>query len=164
MKRPSALAAVAAVSLALLAGCGKEEKSGSPCRDAYIEKIDKALTSLEEATPETDFNTALGDALQGKPEDCEDLAPGLVEAIFPQVLDEQQDRLTRLEGKFGRPTESPDPDETEDPSAEESASPSAEESASPSEEESAGPSEDESPSPSGSGSGSEESPSPEPSD
>src|SRR5688500_11459614 len=100
MKRPAPILAAVALSLALSAGCGKEEKSGSPCRDAYIETIDEALTALEKAEPGTDFEAALGDALDDKPEDCNDLAPGLVDAIVGQVLDEQADRIAQIEGKF----------------------------------------------------------------
>jgi hypothetical protein len=150
MKRPTPFLAVAAVSLALLTGCGKDAKSGSPCRDAYVEKINEALTALEKAEPGTDFNAALGDALDDKPKDCEDLAPGLVDAIIGQVLDEQSERISQIEGKFPAPTDEPDPEESEGPSDEESADPSAEES--------------ESPSPDPDESSSDESPSPEPSD
>lgn len=145
MNRRAAAVLAAALALSALAGCGgKGTASGSPCRDAYVTKIDDALTALEKAPPNTDFDTALGNAVGADvPEPCKELAQGLVEDIVSQVFGEQADRMAKLEGKFPAPSaspeessgsgsESPGPDESGSPAPSKSPGSSADESSSPS--------------------------------
>jgi hypothetical protein len=102
MNRPSTIVGLAAVTLALLVGCGKESKSGSPCRDEYVKLYEKAVKLLKDASPtDPDIDDRMRKILGGGvPKDCKD--PRLANNILNQVALEFGPQLAALEGKWGR--------------------------------------------------------------
>jgi hypothetical protein len=101
MNRPSTIVGLAAVTLALMVGCGKESKSGSPCRDEYVKLYEKALKLLKDASPsDPDIDDRMRNVLGGGvPKACTD--PRLANDILEQVAREFGPQLAALEGKWG---------------------------------------------------------------
>ena len=105
MNRPSTIAGLAAVALALLVGCGKESTSGSPCRDNYVKLYEAAVKLLQDASPtDPDIDDRMRDTLGGGvPQDCKD-HPRVANQILNEVAREFDPQLAALEGKWGRDT------------------------------------------------------------
>ena len=101
MNRPSTIVGLAAATLALLVGCGKESKSGSPCHDEYV-KIYKAVVKLlKDGSPS---DPAIDDKMMnilggGVPKDCKD--PRLANDTLDQVAHEFGPQIVAFEGKWG---------------------------------------------------------------
>jgi hypothetical protein len=101
MNRPSMIVGVATLTLALLVGCGKESKSGSPCRDEYVKLYEKVLKLLKDSSPtdpgiDEKMTKVLGG---GVPKACTD--PRAANNILEQVAQEFGPQLSALEGKWG---------------------------------------------------------------
>jgi hypothetical protein len=102
MNRPSTIVGLAAVTLALLVGCGKESKSAS-CRDEYVKIYQGVVKFLKDASPsDPDLDDKMVQILgtHGPPKDCKD--PRLANPILDQVAQEFGPQLAALEGKWGR--------------------------------------------------------------
>ena len=125
MNRPTAVAAVAAVSLALLTGCGKKAASGSPCRDAFVARYQAAVAVLQTASPTDDLEAKMQQALgEDTPKACKDLAPGLVSDVVDQVASEFAPQLEQLQAKFDAENPTASPSESPGATGSPSASPS----------------------------------------
>lgn len=103
MNRRSTIVGLAAVTLALLVGCGKDSKSGSPCRDEYVKLYETAVELLEDASPsDPDIDERMRNVLGGGvPKDCKD-DPRAANNILEDVAREFDPQLAALEGKWGR--------------------------------------------------------------
>jgi hypothetical protein len=102
MNRPSTIVGLAAVTLALLVGCGKESKSAS-CRDEYVKIYKGVVKFLKNASPsDPDLDDKMVKILgtHGPPKDCKD--PRLANPILDQVAQEFGPQIDALEGKWGR--------------------------------------------------------------
>jgi hypothetical protein len=101
MNRRSTIVGLAAVTLALLVGCGKESKSAS-CRDESV-KIYKGVVKLlkdgSPSDPHLDDKMLKILGTHGPPKDCKD--PRLANPILDQVAHEFGPQLVALEGKWG---------------------------------------------------------------
>lgn len=102
MNRPSTVVGLAAVTLALLVGCGKESKSGSPCRDEYVKLYKAVVKLLQDASPsDHDIDDRMKKILGVEPR-CKDLGPRRANDTLDQVAHEFGPQLAALEGKWGR--------------------------------------------------------------
>jgi hypothetical protein len=102
MNRPSTIVGLAAITLALLVGCGKESKSAS-CRDEYVKiykGIVKLLKDASPSDPKIDDKMLKILGTHGPPKDCKDAR--LANPILDQVAQEFGPQLAALEGKWGR--------------------------------------------------------------
>lgn len=106
MNRRSTTVGLAAVTLALLVGCGKESKSGSPCRDEYVKLYEGVVKLLKEASPsDPDVDDRMQKVLGGEvPKECKDAGVRLANNTLEQVAREFGPELAALEDKWGRAT------------------------------------------------------------
>jgi hypothetical protein len=106
MNRPSTIVGLAAVTLALLLGCGKESKSGSSCHEEYVKLYEGIVKLLENASPsDPDIDAKMKNVLgEDYPEGCKDEGPRAANVTLEQVAGEFGPRLAKLEGKWGRDT------------------------------------------------------------
>jgi hypothetical protein len=93
MNRPSTIVGLAAVTLALLVGCGKDSKSGSACEAEYVKRLGAAVKVLEDASPGEDINGKMGEALGMPPTQCKGVAPNVVHDIVDRVAVDFRARL-----------------------------------------------------------------------
>jgi hypothetical protein len=102
MNRPSTIVGIAAVTVALLPGCGKESTSAS-CRAEYVKIYQGVVKFLQVASPsEPDLDDRMVKILgtNGPPKDCKDAR--LANPILDQVAHEFTPQLLTLQGKWGR--------------------------------------------------------------
>lgn len=101
MNRLLTIVGLTALTLALLVGCGKESKSGSPCRDEYVKLYEKVVKLLKDSAPgDPDIDAKMTKNLgNGVPKACPD--PRLANKILQEVEGEFDAQLAELEGKWG---------------------------------------------------------------
>jgi hypothetical protein len=104
MNRPSTIVGLAAVTLALLVGCGKDSKDASGCREAYVKLYEEAVRLLNESSPgdpdiDTRMRNVLGDEVA---QECKEVGPRLANSALEEVAREFDPQLAALEGKWGR--------------------------------------------------------------
>lgn len=106
MNRPSTIVGLAAVTFALLVGCGEESKSAASCHDDYVQLYEEIVQLLEDASPkDPDIDDKMKKVLgTDYPKGCKDQGPRAANATLEQVAGEFGPRLAELEGKWGRDT------------------------------------------------------------
>lgn len=102
--RTCAFVGLAAVTLALLVGCGKESSSAQ-CRDGYVKIYKRAVKLLADGSPsDPSVDDKMMQALSGGlPKGCK-ADPAGANKILYQVEHQFDSQLAALEGKWGRNT------------------------------------------------------------
>jgi hypothetical protein len=104
MNRPSTIVGLAAVTLALLTGCGKESNSASACRDEFVQLYEEIIKLLNDASPsDPDIDAKMKDVLGVEPR-CKKQGARIANDTLEQVAQEFDSRLAALEGKWGSPS------------------------------------------------------------
>lgn len=103
MNRPSAMVGLTAVSLVLLAGCGKESDSAAACRDEYVKLYTAAVKLLTDASPgDPDIDARMTKVLGTEPAKACRKDPRSANDTLEQVAREFAPALAPLEKKWGR--------------------------------------------------------------
>lgn len=105
MHRHGAIVGLAAIALALPAGCGKGPTSAEQCRDGYTKLYQTVVKLLEDASPsDPDIDTTMKNTLGGVlPKGCKQ-DPKLANKLLYEVEREFDAQLAALEGKWGADT------------------------------------------------------------
>jgi hypothetical protein len=102
MKRPATIVGLAALTLALPTGCGKESKSAS-CRHEYVKiylGVVKFLKAASPSDPDLDDRMVKILGTNGPPKDCKDAR--LANPILDDVAHQFGPQLAALEPKWGK--------------------------------------------------------------